>query len=343
VKQVKLDRVLIVMMSAIGDAVHTLPVVNAIKRHYPKAHITWILQPGPAEFVRGHPAVDEIIVFHRSKGVRGFTEIFPELRHRSYDIVINLQVYLKGGIMTLFSRAPVKVGFDRSRARDLNWLFTSHRIPKHAQQHVQDQYLEFLDWLGVPAEPLVWNVGPWEHERAWQREYFAQFTRPVAPIVVATSKPGKDWAPERWAEVCNRLYGEFGLQPLLVGGRSPRELEAQRVILERVKVPVVSALGSGLRKLVAILDGGALALSSDTGPLHMCVAMDRPVIALMGSTNPKRVGPYRRFHDLMIDKYGDPGENYPIRMEFRRGRMERIAVADVMEKVAVWAATYRQS
>jgi heptosyltransferase I len=338
---VSLDRVLIVMMSAIGDAVHTLPVINAIKRQNPRSRITWVLQPGPAEFVRGHPAVDEIIVFHRSKGVRGFLEILPELRRRRFDVVINLQVYLKGGIITLFSHAPVKVGFDRSRARDLNWLFTSHRIPRHAQQHVQDQYLEFLDWLRIPAEPVEWNVGPWEHERTWQREFFARLDRPAAAIVVATSKPGKDWSPERWAETCDRLWEEYGLQPVLVGGRSPREVAAEETIIARARTPVISALGSGLRNLVGILDGSALTLSSDTGPLHMCVAMNRPVIALMGSTNPKRVGPYRRFRDLMIDKYGDPGEDYPIRMEFRRGRMDRISVADVMEKVALWHSTYR--
>jgi heptosyltransferase I len=342
-KTISFDRVLIVMMSAIGDAVHTFPVVTAIKRKYPHSRITWILQPGPAEFVRGHPDVDEIEVFMRKPALKAFLDLRRRLRGRRFDLVLNLQVYLKGGLVSTMVRSPVKLGFDPSRARDLNWLFTSHRIPKHAQQHVQDQYLEFLEWLDIPAEPMVWNVGPWPHERAWQTEYFAQFTRPTAPIVVATSKPGKDWMPERWATVCDRLYEEYGLQPVLVGGKSPREVEAERVILSAVRTPVVSALGSGLRKLVSILDGGALALSSDTGPLHMCVAMDKPVIALMGSTNPKRVGPYRRFHDLMIDKYGDPGENYPIKMEFRKGRMDRITVDDVMDKVAVWHRTYRLS
>ena len=91
------------------------------------------------------------------------------------------------------------------------------------------------------------------------------------------------------------------------------------------------------------VSGSALAISPDTGPLHASVAIDRPVIALMGCTNPKRVGPYRRFRDLMIDAYGDPGEDYPINMEFRQGRMERIRAKDVLEKVQVWARTYRAS
>jgi len=146
--------------------------------------------------------------------------------------------------------------------------------------------------------------------------------------------------PERWAEVANALWHDFGLQPLLVGGRSARELTAERVILEQTKVPVASALGSGLRNLVGILDGAVLVLSPDTGPLHMAVALNRPVISLMGYTNPKRVGPYRRFHDLLIDAYGDPGENYPISMENRPGRMSRIGVRDVLDKVDYWRANY---
>ena len=116
-----------------------------------------------------------------------------------------------------------------------------------------------------------------------------------------------------------RCHHDFGLQPVLVGGRSPRELHAERVIMERATHKPVSALGSGLRNLVSILDGSALVLAPDTGPLHMSVALGRPVISLLGYTNPKRTGPYRRFHDLMIDAYGDPGEDYPISMENRPG------------------------
>jgi heptosyltransferase I len=88
------------------------------------------------------------------------------------------------------------------------------------------------------------------------------------------------------------------------------------------------------------MDGSALVISPDTGPLHMAVALDTPAIALMGYTNPKRVGPYRKFHDLLIDAYGDPGEDYPISMDYRTGRMERIGVRDVMEKVEVWREKY---
>jgi heptosyltransferase I len=335
-----LDRICIVMMSAVGDAVHVLPVINALKRHSPRSRISWIMQPGPATLVRGHPSVDEIILFDRSKGWRAFTDVRRALAGKQFDVALALQVYFKAGVVTSFVNASVKLGFDRARARDMNWLFTTHRIPPHPVQHVQDQYFEFLTELGVPHEPVEWGLGPWRDERAAQREFFARLDRPAASIVVATSKPEKDWPPERWAEVCDALYHDFGLQPVLVGGRSPRELNAERVIIQRARARPVSALGSGLRPLVGIIDGSALVLAPDTGPLHMTVALDRPVISLMGYTNPKRTGPYRRFHDLIIDAYGEPGEDYPISMENRPGRMPRIQVRDVIDRVELWRTRY---
>jgi heptosyltransferase I len=127
---------------------------------------------------------------------------------------------------------------------------------------------------------------------------------------------------------------------VLVGGRTAREEHAERVILERARHKPVSALGSGLRNLVSIFDGSALVLSPDTGPLHISVALDRPVVSLIGYSNPKRVGPYRKFRDLVIDAYGEPGEEYPVSMENRTRRMQRISVRDVLDKVELWRHRY---
>jgi heptosyltransferase I len=333
-------RICIVMMSAVGDAVHVLPVINALKRANPATRITWVLQPGPASLVKDHPSVDDVILFDRTEGLGAFTSVHRALSARKFDLVINLQVYFKAGIVTAMTDAPVKLGFDRARARDLNWLFTNRKIPPHRVQHVQDQYLEFLDALGVTAEPIEWKLGPYAEEKPWRDAFASSLERPAAAIVVATSKPEKDWIPERWAEICDQLYHTYGLQPVLVGGRSERELAAERIIMERTTHKPISKLGSGLRPLVSIFDASALVLTPDTGPLHMAVALDRPVISLLGYTNPKRTGPYRRFHDLVIDRYGDPGEDYVASMENRPGRMPLITVSDVIEKIEVWRARY---
>jgi heptosyltransferase I len=335
-----MDRIAIVMMTALGDAVHVLPVVTALKRHRPDCHITWVLQPGPARLVRGHPDIDDIVIFDKKKGTRAFLEVREAMAGRPIDLVLALQVYFKAGLVTALIDSPVKLGFDRARARDANWLFTTHRIPPHANQHVQDQYFEFLKFLEVPYEPVVWNLGPWAHELEAQRAFVSQFSRPIVSLVIGTSKAEKDWMPERWAALNDVLSERFGLQPVLVGGRSPREVETARVMLESASHPPVDMLGGSLREMVGILHASAMVVSLDTGPLHMAVALDRPVISLMGYNNPKRVGPYRKFHDLIADAYGDPGENYPITPAHRHDRMKRITVEDVVEKVELWRARY---
>lgn len=336
-----LERICIVMMSAVGDAVHVLPVINAIKRALPSSHITWVLQPGPATLVRGHRSVDEIVLFDRTKGLGAFREVIGELRSRRFDLLIDLQVYLKAGLITAFSGVPRRLGFDRARARDANWLFTTERIPAHPVQHVQDQYFEFLRELGIGPEPVEWDIGPWESEREWQRQFRSRFDRPVAAVVVATSKPAKDWIPARWAAVCDILSGEYGLQPVLVGGTSEREMSAAAGIAAISASKPFSALGSGLRNLVSILDASELVLAPDTGPLHMAVAVGKPVISLMGYTDPRRTGPYRRFHDLIIDGFHDPGESTPVTMDTKPGRTSRITVQDVARKIALWSERYR--
>ncbi len=337
----KLDRICVVMMSAVGDAVHVLPVVNAIKRQHPASHITWVMQSAPASLVQGHPAVDDIVLFDRTRGWRAFTDVRKELSKRRFDLLIDLQVYLKAGIVTALSGAPVRLGFDRSRARDMNWLFTNRRIPASPVQHVQDQYFEFLYELGISCEPVEWNLGPWPGERDWQRDWIARVGRPYAAIVVGSSKPDKDWIPERWAAVCDLLETTYDLKPVLVGGESEGEREAAAKISASSRNHPLNALRSGLRKLVSILDASSLVLAPDTGPLHMAVALDRPVISLIGYSDPRRTGPYRSFHDLIIDAYHDPGEAGAVSMRTRSGRMNRIDVADVASRLAVWSERYR--
>jgi heptosyltransferase I len=328
------------MMSAVGDAVHVLPVVNAIKRHDPASHITWVLQPGPATLVRGHPLVDDIITFDRRRGWRSFLDVRRALHEREFDLTLALQDYFKAGVITRFTRAPVRLGYDRGRARDLNWLFTSHQIPPRAPGHIQDEYLEFVTALGIPVEPVEWGLGPWEHERDAQTELLSRFDRPIAALVIGSSRPDKDWVPERWAEVADALAADFGLHPVLVGGRSPREEETERRILARAHHAPTSLLNSGLRPLVGILDAAALVISLDTGPLHMAVALDRPVVSLIGFSNPLRTGPYRKFHDLIVNAYGETMRNGVLATDRRLGRTATITTRQVLDKVEVWRERY---
>jgi heptosyltransferase I len=331
------------MLSAIGDAVHVLPVANALKRSWPDCRITWVIQPVPHLLVRDHPAIDEFVLFRRRKGTtawQSYRDLRRHLRGRRFDLVLALQVYFKAGLVAAVIPATTKLGFDRARARDLNWLFTNQRIPPHEVQHVQDQYLEFVRHLGVDPAPVEWRLALTAHEREAQRDFFARLDAPTCAVVVGTSKPEKNWHALGYARVLEELQFAHGLRPVIVGGPSRLEREIADRILAATSATPVDALGDDLRRLVYILEGSVLTLSPDTGPLHISRALGTPVVGLYGYTNPKRTGPYRAYTDLVVDGYArSPEEDYPPSMEYRDG-MKRVTVEAVLEKISLAMERY---
>jgi heptosyltransferase I len=329
-------QILIVMLSALGDAVHVLPVVNALKRQWPQTRITWLIQPVPHQLVQGHEHVDEFIIFHRRRGAdawRSFTEASSALAGRRFDLLVNLQVYLKAGLLTSLARADVKLGFDRRRARDMNWLFTTHRIPPRPPGHVQDQYFEFVEHLGIDPAPVEWRLRLTDAERRAQQEFFERIDRPVCGVVVGTSRPAKNWAPERYARLLEVLESDFGYRTVLLGGPSATEQAAAERILRETRARPIDALANDVRRLLWLLDDSALVVSPDTGPLHAARALDRPLVGLYGYTNPKRYGPYGRPWQV-VDGYARyEGEEYGAAAGYRPEGMERITVEMAVDGV----------
>jgi len=333
----------IVMLSAIGDSVHVLPVAHALKRAWPRCRITWVVQPVPYRLVAGHPAIDEFIIFERRRGSaawRSFAEVRRAMRQRSFDLLLGLQVYFKAGLITALANARVKLGFDRARARDLQGLFTNSRIPAREPQHVQDQYFEFLEYVGVDPRPVTWGLTITDDERRAQRAFFDGLDRPACAVVVATSQPDKNWLPAGYARVLEGIESDFGLRPVLVGGPSETERRIATEVEHATGATVVNALGDDVRRLAWLLEGSRLVISPDTGPLHIARALGTPVVGLYGHTNPKRTGPYRAFEELVVDGYAlHEGENYPASAG-RRGGMQRVTPEKVLEKVGLALERY---
>lgn len=337
-RSIRLDegsRVCVVLLTGLGDVVHGLPVVNALKRARSGVRITWVVEPMPAPILDRHPAVDDVVIYHKKKGMRGVLELATDLRGRRFDVTLNLNVYFKSLWPTLFSRAPVRIGFDRHRSSDGVWLAANEHLDRRPRAHTQDMFLEFLEPVGVDPEPLEWRLETTPEERRHQAAFFARFDRPVAAIVPTSANAKKDWLPERWARVVDGLERDHGFATIILGGPSERERSIADTIVAGAETSPVMALGDGIRRLLWLIGGSDLVIAPDTGPVHIARAMEVPVIGLYGHTNPWRVGPYRCYQDLWVDEYTEAGEvPDPSNRSPKLGRMERITPSQVLDRVA---------
>lgn len=330
------ERICIVLLTGLGDVVMGLPVANALKRDDPRRRITWVAEPMPAGVLRHHPAIDEVVVFEKRRGWRGVLDLWRALSRRRFDVTLNLNIYFKSVFPMVFSRAPHRVTVDRGRARDGVWLFGNHQLAPRPRGHTLDLFLEFLEWFGLRDYRVEWRLTLSEEERRKQAEFFERLggDRPVAVLVPSSSRPSKDWFADRYAEVVDALEFDFGFRTVLVGGPGERETRIAREIVERARARPVWAMGDDVRRVVWVIAGSQLVVAPDTGPVHIARALDVPVIGLYGHTNPWRVGPYRKFEDLWVDRYTDEGEPPdPSRTEPKSGRMELITVTDVLERI----------
>jgi heptosyltransferase I len=341
----------IVLLTGLGDVVHGLPLANAIRRTRPDCFISWVVEPMPAGLLAPHPSIDRVIVFDKKRGLQGVRELWQKLRNDAADVTLNLNVYFKSIFPTLLKRSPIRIGFDRGRSHDGVWLSCNHHLEARARAHTQDMFLEFLTVLGVPAEPLEWRLQPTEEEQRDQAEFLASHAhthvpqhRGIVALVTASANRKKDWVPERYVELAGRLHADFGLRPMLIGGPGAHENEIARMIVQRSRAPVIHALGNGVRRLIWLIQSSRLLIAPDTGPVHIARAMGVPVVGLFGHTNPWRVGPYRMYEDLWIDRYTEPDEAPdPSNATPKLGRMEQITTQDVLDKVEVALARYRSA
>jgi heptosyltransferase I len=332
-------RVGIVLLTGIGDVVHGLPLALDVKRHAPDTEVVWIGEPAPAEVVRHHPAVDRVVVFRKGAGVRGIMDLRRELAPLRCEITLNCMRYVKGLFPTLLTRAPVRLGLPPDKTRDGVAFFATHTLAPGPWQHTQDLFLRFRGPLGIPPDdPVHWGIGFSPGEEAEARAWFAPLRRdprPLVGVVLATANPAKDWPAERYPDLVDRLTVELGVRPVLVGGPTPREREAAALVRERARHPVLEGLGDSVRRMMWRVRGVDVLVSPDTGPLHLAHALETPVVGLFGHTNPARVGPWRRYRELVVDHYTEPGEAPdPAGYEPKRGRMAGITVDEVLTGVA---------
>ncbi|MEA3332313.1 MAG: glycosyltransferase family 9 protein [Pseudomonadota bacterium] len=299
----KYKNVLVIRLSAIGDVVRTLPAVNAWRKCCPETRFTWLVEPAAASVLEGHVALDRIMIFERGllrspkRLLRGLSSLFTllgELRSGKFDLVVDFHGILKSGLFAWLSRAPERVGFARPDAKEGSHRFyTRYFKPVTSDLNRVERALGLVGFLGIQVEGPVGYQLPItvaNHERVAESLAGLEKLNAVGPIIALHPGSSPKTAYKRWHQngyvgLINALVEKLGARVILTWG--PGERETVELIAGNLRVPVVVAKKtSSLLDLAAIFAACDLYVGGDTGPMHLAVAVDTPVVAIFGPTRP---------------------------------------------------------
>lgn len=302
-------RILLIKPSSPGDIIHALPVLHGLRRRYPSAHIAWLVATSFANLLEADTAISEVISFDRKRfgrlgrslSVTGdFATFVKSLRAREFDLVIDLQGLFRSGFLSMATGASVRIGFQH--ARELSWMFYSHRIPRgpSRDEHAADRNYRVGAMLGFDAAPMDFTIAQTEEDRKIAASLVKEsgVDQGYAVLVPATRWETKCWPPDRYGMLAALLREKHGLRSLLVGGSDDAVAGTMAVNLS--DGAAVNVCGrTTLRQAAALIEGAEIVVTADSTPMHMAAALRRPLVALFGPTNPSRTGPYGRTADVL--------------------------------------------
>ena len=336
-----LRHVAIVRLSALGDVTLLLPVIETLKRAAPQARITWITGSLAYQLLEGYPGV-EFIVFDKSRGLRAYLDLRRQLQGRRFDALLAMQASWRANFIYPLIEAPLRIGFDRVRARDGQWLFTNRRI-RFARQHLLDSFFAFLGALGIEERVIEWNLPITEADRSWATARVPRERTPVLAVNPGASKAEREWPVERLIEAIREAQKRWGAQVILTGGPGVREQSAGATIMAAVSTGITNLIGETTpKKLAAVLARADCLLAPDTGPVHLAGAAGTPVVGLYAVAPPQLSGPYL-YPELVVNRYpeavrtilGQDPQTVNWTTRVHRGEpMRLIEVADVLPKLA---------
>lgn len=300
--------ILIVKLTALGDITHTLPALTTLRRTHPQAHLTWLVEDSAQDLLRDHPALDRLLVWPRrhwrklfrtghwlalAQAVASFRR---QLRETRFDLAIDFQGLVKSALWIAQARATTKAGYGPGQRHDeFAWLALDRRIPvRDPGAHAVERNLRLLDALGFPRLPLAFDFPTPEARRQEALMLLAESGIPHGSPFVAvnamTRWPTKNWTADHFARTAD-LIRAAGLPVVFTG--APGDRSAIDDIFARMKERAVRLDGkTSLQTLGAIFRDASVVLSTDTGPMHIAVAVGTPVVALFGPTSPEYTGPY---------------------------------------------------
>ena len=336
-------RVCILRLSAIGDTCHALPVMRTLQRAWPQTLLTWVIGKTEASLMSGIDGI-ELVVLDKAAGAGGFFEVRRRLAGRRFDLLLMMHASMRANLTSLVIRADVRLGFDRARARDYQWLFSNARIAARGGEHVMDGLFGFAEALGIRERTLRWDIPVSEEDRAFAGRCIPSGRRAViiSPCSSQRFRNYRNWSIENYAALADHAAQAHQAAVILTGG--PTHLE------ERYAAGICSLARNGrptnlvgkttLKQLLALLDRADLLICPDSGPAHMATAVGTPVIGLYATSNRMRTGPYLS-QRWVVDHYPDA-----VKREFgvEVGRLPwgaRVRDPDAMDLIKVEEVTAR--
>ena len=277
-------------LSAIGDVCHAVAMVQAIQKQYPNLKITWVIGKVEYQLLKHLPDV-EFVIFDKSQGWRSYFNLRKALAGQRFDVLLHMQVALRATIASLAISAKVRIGFDRARAKEGQWLVTNQRVEALDSPHVLEGFMGFAKALGVTDLTPRWNIPVPVADTEFAKNMIPDGDKTLV-ICAAASKAERNWLPERYAAVAEYAISK-GFSVLLCGGPSELERNLAVEIEKNCKNSIENKVGkTSLTQLLAVLKQATIVLAPDTGPAHMAVTQGTPVIGLYAHSNPGRTGPY---------------------------------------------------
>ncbi|PCI59511.1 MAG: ADP-heptose--LPS heptosyltransferase I [Gammaproteobacteria bacterium] len=284
----------ILRLSAIGDVCHAVAMVQQMQQQWPHLKITWVIGKVEAALLSGLTDV-EFIIFDKKAGIKSYRDLWQQLRGRKFDVLFHMQVALRASFASLCIPAKIKIGFDRARAKEGQWLFTNKKVAPQQHPHVLDGFMAFAHSLGIETEKPSWQMPISDQALLWASEQLLT-AQPIAVISPAASKAERNWHNEGYAEIADHL-SERGFCVIICGGPTTMEKLLAESIIQLSNAKIINLVGkTSLKQLLSILKLAHLVIAPDTGPAHMAVTVGTPVIGLYAHSNPHRTGPYNCQH-----------------------------------------------
>jgi heptosyltransferase I len=324
--------VAVLKLSALGDVCHTLPVVRTLQRAWPEARFTWIIGRSEARFLE-HIRDIELVEFDKRAGIAAYRAVRARLRQRPIDLLLHMQFAWRASLIAALVRAQVKLGYDRERALDLQWLFTTHRIEPAPREHVMEALFGFARRLGVEQREYRWDIPVPESARQYAAQHIPDDV-PALIISPCSSHVRRNWHAAGYAAVGDHAAQSLRLKVLICGGRTPLEQRMGEEIAARMRAPCTNLVGRDtLLEFYAVLGRARVVVTPDSGPAHMATSLAVPVVGLYAATNPARSGPYFS-RELCVDRFGEAARRYLGRSAAElpwRTKIERPGVMDLIE------------